>query len=411
MSLHLYRRHRRDCKAGHAEDSRTGEFEERKKGFKRCDCPIFGAGTIGGKRSRKTTGQWEWDAARAVLALVETNPAPIGDPPLNAPADSVSGDGRADRQRSPVAEVTAAFLARSEARGVVDATLRKYKTFVKQFLAYCDARGYAYIDQLSVADMDRFYGSWKDGPRSRGKKLGKLRSFIKFCVKRKWLADNIADDLEAPEGSSLAANKSPFTDDELKRIYEACDKFGPPIPPGPGHRAWGGEDTKDFILLSVYTGLRISDVCLFDVPKRLNGNDIFLRMHKTKKELLTWIPDWLVARLRDRETVHGPLIFLPGESTNLRTVTEQWRRRLKKIFKLAGAFEEKPHPHRFRSTFARILLEKGVPTADVAELIGDTEAILLKHYARFVKERQTRLTRILQEAFADKPKHKIVAIR
>lgn len=183
------------------------------------------------------------------------------------------------------------------------------------------------------------------------------------------------------------------------------------LPSLPAPATVHGEDAKDFILLSVYTGLRISDVCLFDVSKRLHGNDVFLRMHKTKKVLLTWIPDWLVARLRDRETVHGPLIFLPGESINLRTVTEQWRRRLKKIFKLAGAFEEKPHPHRFRSAFARILLEKGVPTADVAELIGDTEAILLKHYARFVKERQTRLTRILQEAFADKPKHKVIAIR
>lgn len=409
MSLHLYRRHRRDCAAGHAEDSRTGEFEERKKGFRRCDCPIFAAGTLDGKRQRKSTGQWEWDAARAALAQLDATPAPIVEAPVKTAEPPVAVSSVA--QRPTITEITTAFLARCEARGVINATLRKYKTFVKQLVAYCDARGYVHIDQLTVTDMDRFYGSWKDGPRSRGKKLGKLRSFIKFCVKRKWLADNIADDLEAPEGSSLAANKSPFTDDELKRIYEACDKFGPPIPPGPGHRAWGGEDTKDFILLSVYTGLRISDVCLFDVAKRLDGNDVFLRMHKTQKELLTWIPDWLVARLRARETVHGPLIFLLGESMNLRTVTEQWRRRLKKIFKLAGVFEEKPHPHRFRATFARILLEKGVPTADVAELIGDTEAILLKHYARFVKERQTRLTRILQEAFADKPKHKIVAIR
>jgi site-specific recombinase XerD len=57
-------------------------------------------------------------------------------------------------------------------------------------------------------------------------------------------------------------------------------------------------------------------------------------------------------------------------------------------------------PHRFRHTFVRILLEHGVPTRDVAELIGDTEEMVLKHYARWVPERQARLTLVLQEALS-----------
>ena len=405
MAPHLYRRHRRDCKAGQQEDSRSGEFEERRRGWKKCDCPIFAAGSFEGRRQRKSTGHWEWDDAKAAVAGWELKashqPEPVTLVTSTEPFPS----------RTLIAEVTESFLARAQNKGVTDATLRKYRTFIKQLTAYCEERGYLYTDQLSVTDMDRFYASWKDGPISKGKKLDKLRSFIKFCVKRKWLADNIADDLEPPHGASFAANKSPFSDEELNRMYAACDELGPAIPAGPGARPWGGEDARDFILLSVYTGLRISDVCFFNTSQRLTGNDVFLRMHKTKKELYTWIPDWLVARLRTREAKQGSHIFLVGKSMNIRTVTEQWRRRLKKIFTLAGTFEERPHPHRFRSTFARILLEKGVPVADVAELIGDTEEIVRKHYARFVKERQVRLTRILQEAFSDKPKPKVIAIR
>jgi hypothetical protein len=90
--------------------------------------------------------------------------------------------------------------------------------------------------------------------------------------------------LQAPEGAYVAANKMPFTDAELNRIYAACDKIGGPTRPGPGHRLWGGEDVKDFVILSVYTGLRISDVATFNVTQRLKGNDVFLRMHKTKKD-------------------------------------------------------------------------------------------------------------------------------
>jgi hypothetical protein len=57
----------------------------------------------------------------------------------------------------------------------------------------------------------------------------------------------------------------------------------------------------------------------------------------------------------------------------------------------------------------RILLQNGVPVADVAELIGDTEEMVRRHYARWVPERQARLTKILREAFEGKPKPKLVA--
>lgn len=148
----------------------------------------------------------------------------------------------------------------------------------------------------------------------------------------------------------------------------------------------------------------------FDTTQRLKGNDVFLRMHKTKKELYTWIPDWLVARLQARNRKHGALIFRTGESLVMRTMAELWRVKLGKVFKMAGPFDEPAMPHRFRHTFVRMLLEKGVPVADVAELIGDTEEVVRKHYASWVPERQARLTKILKEAFAVKPKPKLVAL-
>jgi integrase len=144
---------------------------------------------------------------------------------------------------------------------------------------YCDARGYALIAQLTIADMDRFYAAWKDGKRAKAKKLERLKSFVRFCLKREWLSKDIAEDLDAPEGSSIPAHKTPFTDDELERIFTACDKLLP-VSAGPGHRGWSGADVKDFMLLSMYTGLRISDVATFDMTKRLKGNDVFRRIYR-----------------------------------------------------------------------------------------------------------------------------------
>jgi hypothetical protein len=66
MALQLYRRHRKECEAERPEDSISGEFEEGRRGWKRCSCLIHVLGTIAGKFSRQLTGQWRWDDARAV---------------------------------------------------------------------------------------------------------------------------------------------------------------------------------------------------------------------------------------------------------------------------------------------------------------------------------------------------------
>jgi integrase len=407
MALNLYRRHRRDCKAGHPEDSKSSDLDERKKGWRRCECPIFASGALTRTFRRQSTGKWEWADAKAVAAAWEeagnwegkpVPPAPVATAPIAT-------------DRVTIADATAAFIAKCQNRGIAIATLKKYKTFVKQLMAYADSRGYVMLDQFTINDMDRFYAWWKDGVRAKAKKLERLKAFVRFCLKRKWIAENITEDLDPPEGSSVPANKTPFTEEEMSRIYAACDKLGAPKPRGPGYRPWGGEDAKDFIMLSVYTGLRISDVATFDITKRLKGNDVFLRMHKTRKELYTWIPDWLVDRLRAREKQHGSLIFRAGETLVMCSLAESWRVKMKYVFKLAGQFEERPTPHRFRHTFVRILLEKGVPVADVAELIGDTEQIVRRHYAKWVPERQARLTKILQSAFEDKPTLRVVSIR
>jgi len=50
---------------------------------------------------------------------------------------------------------------------------------------------------------------------------------------------------------------------------------------------------------------------------------------------------------------------------------------------------EKPTSHKFRHTFVRILLERGVPVADVAELIGDTEQVLRRSYAAGYRDAKT----------------------
>lgn len=112
------------------------------------------------------------------------------------------------------------------------------------------------------------------------------------------------------------------------------------------------------------------------------------------------MPEWLQQRMRARAAQYGPLIFGEHSTRDMNVVTDVWLRKLKRLWKLCGPWPEKPTPHRFRHTFARILLQRPSMTVrDVAELLGDTEDMVRRHYAAWVAERQERLTSVLKEAF------------
>jgi len=71
--------------------------------------------------------------------------------------------------------------------------------------------------------MDVFYSGSTLGIRAKGKMLEKLRTFFRFAANREWISKSpVSPDLKPPIGSSRAANKVPFTDEQLADIIKAC---------------------------------------------------------------------------------------------------------------------------------------------------------------------------------------------
>jgi integrase len=404
MAVNLYRRHRLECEAGRAEESRSGEFEERRKGWKRCACLIFASGTLDGKFRRKCTGKSAWDDAKAVAA--EWEKARSWDGEIVLPlAPEVSQAGRVTIERAvklflDELQETAAF-----------ATHKKYRLLLKRLVVFSSQRGYVMIDQWEPLDVRQFRSTWPVSPATAVRRMAMLKPFFEYCVSNKWIASNPARAVKNPKtrGMKHSEQKFPFTDEELKRTYDACPRYGQTY-----RHKWKGEDLADFISLSIYTGLRISDVALFHIDRlRPDSGEILIRTTKAGTHVYTWVPEWLQERIRTRAKDVGPLIFGAHRQTTLDIITETWRRRLNRLWAMCGPWKIKPHPHRFRHTFARILLQRGVSVQDVADLLGNTEAIVRKSYSAWVPERQERLVGILKDAFADKPKPmpKVVSIR
>jgi integrase len=422
VALNLYRRHKRECRAGHSEQYISSEFEERKRGWKRCECPIVLSGTLQRKFKRVSTGQWEWAAARAIAAQREA----LGDWDQNS-ASPLAPIAETGEEHVKIERAINAFLAERE-ETLSPNTYRKNSYVLNSLKSYSVHKGYVLLSQWTPIDLREFRTSWGVAPNTATKYMEIVKSFFGFAVANKWIIESPAKLIRGARGKAANNQKEriPFSDEELQEMYDACEhrygktpiKWSREVHHRPAKNeivnyryVWTGEDVADFISVSTYTGLRISDVATFHADRLQKNGECHVRTTKTGSKVCTWIPEWLQERIRARSAKYGPLIFGAHETTNINTITDLWRRRLNRLWDLCGPWKSKPHPHRFRHTFARILLQKpGVTVRDVAELLGDTEDMVLRHYGAWVPERQERLSRILRDAFAEKPKPKIVTI-
>ncbi len=105
-----------------------------------------------------------------------------------------------------------------------------------------------------------------------------VEAFFEFRLSNEWTPRNPARMVKNPRSRDTAdlrnERKSPFTDAELRRMYEACEtRYGKrdvswtrvtgdrrtDISYVRYNHVWTGQDVADLISVSVYTGLRISD--------------------------------------------------------------------------------------------------------------------------------------------------------
>jgi integrase len=425
MPLKLYRRHRKECEGGHPEDFKSGEFEEGRRGWKKCGCIIHASGTIAGKFDRKQTGKATWEEAKEVARIWE---ASSWGGVVPTPESEILMAEAAAPKRTTVEHAVLTFLAEMEEAAAYN-TLRKNRFVLNALKSHSDSKGYVHVEQWAQVDVREFRRGWGVAPNTASKYLEIVKAFFEYALDNEWIARNPARKVKDIRGRSSKneIERIPFSDEELRRMFDACENSYGKQPirwnRKTHHRQadagtvasyrykWTGEDLADFIYIGVYTGLRISDICTFHIDRLLESGECHIRTTKTSRKVYTWIPEWLQDRIRERSNKHGPLIFGAHATQDINVITDIWRRKLKRLWNLCGPWKEKPTPHRLRHTFARILLQKpGVTVRDVAELLGDTEEMVRKHYAAWVPERQERLTRVLKGAFEEKPKPKVIVL-
>jgi integrase len=105
---------------------------------------------------------------------------------------------------------------------------KKYRLLMARFERFSNERGYVTIDQWEPLDVRQFRSTWPVSPQTAVRRMAMLKPFFEYCVSNKWIATNPARAVKNPKGREMvhSEQKFPFTDDELKRMYSACERYG-----------------------------------------------------------------------------------------------------------------------------------------------------------------------------------------
>ncbi len=354
--LTLFRRHQKRCPHRH-----------KGRKYRRCLCPIWSDGHLGGREIHKSLGMRDWQKAQSTIREWEA-----------------AGEIAAEPVAMTLEHACSEFLKDACARGLREPTLYKYRLLFRQLKQFSnDGSGQRLVKDLDLAALRDFRSTWVNRNVAARKKLEAMKAFFRFCWESGWLSNNPAAKLKAPR--TMDPPTLPFSRAEQARILAACEKYSG----GRGHIGrFNARRLRALVLVLRFSGLRIRDAVTLRRDCISNGK-LLLHTAKTGTPVYCPLPDFLIAELEMVRGSNPDYFFWSGEGKPKSAVGD-WQRSLKRLFRLAEVPDG--HAHRFRHTFAAELLLAGVPLDRVATLLGHTNSkVTERHYAPWIRARQEQL--------------------
>jgi integrase len=434
MKQTLFRLHQPNCPAKHK--GNNYEADEQRK-WQPCNCAIYLYGKLlatDTKPTRRSTGARDWETAKAIVkgwaqagaaTPGRTSPLPQTTATMLRPAANLPTSLPTSDTDAPTIEVAAqAYLKAHEDKASAKHTIKIKTLMLGKLKNFSKLKGYTHVQQWKLEDVREFLAAWKCSSGTMPKNWSQVKAFFEFCRTQGYITDNPARYKEINNRATKEATgdnqKSPYSKEEIDLMIKVARerygrstikwdrKKGNKAPAGSevSYRySWTGEDLVDFILLAIFTGLRISDLATFHIDRIAPDGSVHFRALKNGTFVDTWIPEWLHDKMKARVAKSGPYIFgyVPKPDEDMDVVTDLPRRKLKRLWGLCGKWEEKPTPHRFRHTFVRILLENGTSVKRIASLTGDTEEVIRQYYSKWIPQEQEQIRTELKTAFAKMP--------
>lgn len=350
--LTLYRRHLKSCE--HRSEGRE---------YRRCKCPVWVDGFLGGEELRESLKTRNWQKANEMAQEWEAR----GRREEVKPEESLT-----------ILQARDIYLADARARGLVPATMEKYTLLFRRLQEFAESHGLRYVAELDLDVLREFRNGWTIHNMTALKTLERLRAFVRFAHESGWLADNSGRKIKNPKVRQSPT--LPLSKDNVAVILEACSACP--------DRA-NSVRLRALVLLLRYSGLRIRDAVTLR-RDRVQKGKMFLYTAKTGTPVWCPLPAAVIGAMEAIPLADSVLYFFWSGEGKPRSCVGDYQRSLRRLFVLAGVPDA--HPHRFRDTFAVELLLAGVPLERVSILLGHQSVrITEKHYSRWVAARQEQL--------------------
>jgi len=362
LMLTIWRRHTALC--AHRDKGRD---------YLKCNCPLWADGYVNGKRTqRRSLGTSDTARARKKAVAMESD----------------------EKIYKPVEDAVTAFLANRRSEGLQETSIKKYDNTLDKLKEFCEAIEVDSLAEIDTEKLDRFRAGRGLAQITASKELELLRVFFGFCLDRNWIRENPAKKIRSPrniKGNDVV----PFTPGEVTAILQACE--------GIGKQSYERLRARAMVLTLRYTALRIGDVSMLARDRVTRDADrwrIFLRTEKSGKPVFLPIPPAMKAAL---DAVPPPLsnaeskYFFWNGTGKPKTHKAHIDRCLRAVFKASGV--QKAHAHRFRHTLATELLGRGATFEDVADILGNSAAIVRRHYGKWSAARQTRIDDLMERVY------------
>jgi integrase len=253
-----------------------------------------------------------------------------------------------------------------------------------------------YIADLNPPLLTHWRASWKFADYTAAQRWGMVKSFFNFCERQGWIQDSPARKLRQIDYAS-GSRTAIFTDDQYDAILAAVTDYEPENISVITKAVWK-ERLTAFLELLRWSGMALIDAVQYR-PELVDADGVLrYRRQKTGELATVQLPDHVVAALRnvplEADSIgKGQPFRMRDYTPHSDTVT--WRKRLMKLFVMAGITEVRndvgksraAHPHMLRDTFAVWNLRNGVHLHSVAKMLGHSNpTTTAKAYLPWVKE-------------------------
>lgn len=290
-----------------------------------------------------------------------------------------------------ISHAVATFLLRKEGEQVSNATVRKLRQQLGLFEQFLSARSRFFPSEITPEDVIEFRASWKwKSGVTRQKAQTNIKSFLRAVCPHSDALVKALGTIKLSKVDQARLEPKPYSEQELNQLLAQVPKTFARDPDKVARMT-------ALIHCQVATGLAIRDAVQLErenLSENRLGCWLRIKRQKTNKPVHQKIDRGLYDELLSVTNGNPRYVFWNGTSLPT-SATGLWLEDLRQLMKAAGLYEKGNLSHRFRDTAVDFWLGSGWTLDDVANALGDTVAVVEKHYKDLASKRtEERLSKL-----------------